>query len=190
MISIELWRARIGQFNAKCHSGRTVFYFLFLFYPNLIGGRRRKTNDVSSQDPDPSLTEAVSTATSLPPLIPSPAKDVSSTSSPPDPAPQALVPELVSIPSSYSSGVLQCRSVLREALIILLIAIISQQLLLSAGDVETNPGPLACEFSLAAITRQCGANLIRQLHGMAACASNEVFNTLSMFYACLKISKC
>ena len=46
---------------------------------------------------------------------------------------------------SYYTGV--CRSVLRETpLIILLIAgIISHQLIIFAGDVETNPGPIACE---------------------------------------------
>ena len=160
MISIELWRARIGQFNrAKCHSGRTVFCFSFLFYP--YSGSRRRKNDVSSQEKDPEpLIEAFSTASS-------PAEEVLSTDMLPDPArPPLQAPSSSTtshtssyssastssrsstlfshLPSSYSSGVLQCRSVLREA--ILLIAIISQQLLLSAGDVETNPGPIACEF--------------------------------------------
>ena len=205
MISIELWRARIGQFNAKCHSGRRICVCLsFQFYP--YSSRRRK-NDVSSQDkdPGPSLIAAVSTTSSPPSTLspakkissfkhspplpavstepsttshasssssspssastyPSPAKKVSSKNSSPDAAPpssQAHLPSSTShasscssysstlfslLPSSYSSGVLQCRSVLREALIILLIAIISQQLILSAGDVETNPGPIACEY--------------------------------------------
>ena len=165
MISIELWRARIGQFNrAECHSGRSVFCFSFLFYP--YSGSRRRKNDVSPQGKDPEpLIAAFSTASS-------PAEEVLSTDTLPDPAhPPLQAPSSSTtshtssyssastssysstlfslLPSSYSSGVLQCRSVLREALIILLIAIISQQLLLSAGDVETNPGPLACEYSSA-----------------------------------------
>ena len=156
MISIELWRARIGQFNrAKCHSGRSVFCFSFLFYP--YSGSRRRKNDVSPQEKDQEpLIAAFSTASS-------PAEEVLSTDTLPDPARPPLQAASTSscsstllslLPSSYSSGVLQCRSVLREALIILLIAIISQQLLLSASDVETNPGPVACEYSSAYDCRQ------------------------------------
>ena len=177
MISIDLWRARIGQFNAKYHSGRTIVCFSFLFYPN--SGSRRRKNDISQEKDPGSLTAAVSTANS--PL--SPADEVLSTDTLPDlardrPPLQAHSSSTTShtfsyssastsscsstlfslLPSSYSSGVLQCRSVLREALIILMIAIISQQLLLSAGDVETNPGPLACEYSSAYDCRRlmCG----------------------------------
>ena len=174
MISIELWRARIGQFNGKCRSGSNLYLcFSFVFDPY----SRRRKNDVSSQDPDPcSLTTAVASEDSTKRLflsISSPVSSSISSSSSHD-LPQlsttshtsscssgscsikstlgssswlsVLFSFLPSCSLSYYSGV--CRSVLREApLIILLIAgIISHQLIISAGDVETNPGPIACEW--------------------------------------------
>ena len=178
MISIELWRARIGQFNGKCRSGSSL-YFCFSFLCNPYS--RRRKNDVSSQDPDPSsLTTAVASEDSnkrLSPSISSPDSSSFSSSSSPDLSQLSTTSHISScsfssgsfsinstlasslwlsllfsfLPScslSYSSGV--CRSVLRETpLIILLIAgIISHQLIICAGDVETNPGPIACECLL------------------------------------------
>ena len=178
MISIELWRARIGQFNGKCRSGSSLYFcFSFLFYP--YSARCRKNGAVSSQYPDPSsLTTAVASEDSakrLSPTISSPdslsisrssfldlsqlstTSHISSCSFSPGSCsikctlgPSSWLSVLFSfLPScslSYYSGV--CRSVLRETpLIILLIAgIISHQLIMSAGDVETNPGPIACEW--------------------------------------------
>ena len=174
MISIELWRARIGQFNGKCRSRSSLyFWFSFLFDPY----SRCRKNDVSSQDPDPSsLTTAVASEDSTKRLSPSISSPVSSSisSSSSDLSQLSTTSHISScsfssgscsikstlgssswlsvlfsfLPScsfSYYSGV--CRSVLRETpLIILLIAgIISHQLIICAGDVETNPGPIACE---------------------------------------------
>ena len=149
MISIELWRARIGQFNGKCRSGSSLYFcFSLLFDPY----SRRRKNDVSSQDPDPSsITTAVASEDSTKRLSPSVSSPVSSSisiSSSPDRSQlsttshtsscssgscpikstlgsSSLLSVLFSfLPScslSYYSGV--CRSVLRETpLIILLIA--------------------------------------------------------------------
>ena len=187
MISIELWRARIGQFNGKCRSGSSLYLcFSFLFDPY----SRCRKNDVFSQDPDPSsLTSAFASEDSAKRLSPSVSSPVPSSISSTSPdlsqlsttshtsssslgscsikstlGSSAWLSVLFSfLPScslSYYSGV--CFSVLRETpLIILLIAgIISHQLIIFAGDVETNPGPIACEWCntfmlITALTFHC-----------------------------------
>ena len=168
MISVELWRARIGLFNSKHYSG--FLSSLFSSYVPFKFHRRRKRNTQektstasqsspqlaasnSSTDPSPAVTqESLSTSTSQ---SPSSASNSNSITSPDEPS--ALVSSLHMLqqfllssftfswtsllPTSFPRGLLS-GCLLREALVrlVLLIAIISQVLIIS-GDVETNPGP-------------------------------------------------
>ena len=165
MISIQLWRARIGLFNAKRHSGP------------------RPSFSSESSSGSSSLTLALlHKKSSIPPTAHSPTCD-----SPPGSSTDKHVPStghdhehkcafstetsstVVSISHGQSavytnskiSARLESKTVhsllssltdrlylpsdlLKDALVMLLITIISQLLVLS-GDVETNPGPIACE---------------------------------------------
>ena len=167
MISVELWRARIGLFNSKHYSG--FLSSLFSSYVPFKFHRRRKRNTQektstasqssplaasnSSTDPSPAITqEPLSTSTSQSPFSASNSNSITS----PDES-SALVSSLHMLqqsllssftfswtsllPTSFPRGLLS-GCLLREALVrlVLLIAIISQVLIIS-GDVETNPGP-------------------------------------------------
>ena len=56
-----------------------------------------------------------------------------------------------SLLSSMTDGLYLPSDLLKESLVMLLVAIISQLLVLS-GDIETNPGPIACECCSSHLT--------------------------------------
>ena len=139
MISIEQWRARIGLFNCKRFRTATpssvvlssIFSYLILISsqdleyssytpPTTTNEQPSSTSDSYARTSVSKQThEAACTCSSI-----SQAALVASTSS-----------------SSRGSGLFSLRrSVLNSVLMILVIAAISQLLLIS-GDVETNPGP-------------------------------------------------
>ena len=143
MTSVDMWRARIGQFHAKCSSRSSLYCSSFLFnhhcrwhrddaIPPLTTAVAAKNSVPSSANPTATPTSPVSFSCSLTTCS-------SSWSS-------VLFSFLPSCSLSYYSGV--CRSVLREAapIILLIAGIISHQLIICAGDIESNPGPIACEW--------------------------------------------
>ena len=149
MISIELWRARIGAFNNKRSRSRcslsSTYFPIYVFFH----WTRHRCRNVSREE----LSEfqahispfASPPSSSLSAEERSPAIETVVTKSSGD-----HIGELLSSSSSSSSSLflsssfdVPCflhRSLLRDAFIMLVIAIISQ-LLIMAGDVETNPGP-------------------------------------------------
>ena len=153
MIPIDLWRARIGLFNCKrCSSS-----FLSLFSPSSCFSchnhhhhpprKRRRHKIVTEESP----TENSDDHASHPSNIVSNSLNLSGnctpfpleeqiTSAPPDYCATASITTTSSSSWSVSLSSLR-RSLLRDVLIILLIAIISQQLIVLSGDIETNPGP-------------------------------------------------
>ena len=163
MISIEQWRARIGTFNCKRgYSGLISSLFssssYYYYHP-------RKRRNLSREVAIPGVTSTSSFRSSdlLPaeqhlPSYPAqtqgPVHDANQHLPICIPSTERLIPSILpittsppsapsSIPQSFSSspgGVFSLqRSLLRDVLI-LLIAIIFQQLIIS-GDIETNPGP-------------------------------------------------
>ena len=150
MISVELWRARIGHFNSKRYSG--FLSSLFSSYVPFKFRRRRKRSSNVDTDAQQDLEQPSSGAASHQSRPPPPS--ASNSSGPPSLDESPLVSSLQQslffswsffLPTSFPRGLLSS-CLLREALVrlVLLIAIISQVLIIS-GDVETNPGPLACE---------------------------------------------
>ena len=149
MISIEQWRACIGTFNCKRgYSGFLSSLFSSSSYYYYQPHKRRNASRKLS-----STTDSSSSANnSLPPAEKhSPSADnhgctvalehyFATTATPiTKPTPSS------SSSASSASGVYSLRrSLLRDLLVILLIAIVSRQLVIS-GDIETNPGPVACE---------------------------------------------
>ena len=161
MISIELWRARIGLFNNKRPRGRSGFLsslFFFAFFHNCHRKNVRTRDTASAVDCFPSSSSSVLVAEERPttddrlshhtfsaasfdrfPLTFSSSSqrdhstNHSSTSS-------AAAGTTFSFSSSAGGGVFSLRRSLLYVLIILLITIISQLLIMS-GDIETNPGP-------------------------------------------------
>ena len=139
MIPIDLWRARIGLFNCKrCSS----IFLSSLFSPSpcfSFHRPSRKRHKVVTED---SPTENDHTS------HPSSTLASNSLNLPGDPdlsatATSSSTASITTTSSSSWSGSLFSlrRSLLRDVLIILLIAIISQQLIVLSGDIETNPGP-------------------------------------------------
>ena len=167
MISIQLWRARIGLFDAKRHSGpRSSF----------LSGSPAKGSPLGS-----SSLMLLHEKSSIPPTAHSPICDLPPGSSTDVPSTDhnhehkcafstetgsssssvvSISREAVytnsklsarigsktvhSLLSSLTDGLYLPSNLLKDALVMLLIVIISQLLVLS-GDVETNPGPIACE---------------------------------------------
>ena len=152
MISVELWRARIGLFNSKGYSA--FLSSLFSSYIPFKFHRRRKRERNATQDPSTasqsssraSINTNTDSSTQEEPLQTS--KSPHSASIITSSAVSSLQQSLLSLFWSSFSQVrgLLSSCLLREALVrlVLLIVIISQSLITS-GDVETNPGPLACE---------------------------------------------
>ena len=143
MISVELWRARIGLFNSKCYSG--FLSSLFSSYvPFKFHRRRKRSSNVDTHHQD---LERPSSAAQPPSPSASNSNDTGTPSSDESPAVCSHKRSLLSfswtslLPTSFPLGLLSS-CLLREALVrlVLLIAIISQVLIIS-GDVETNPGP-------------------------------------------------
>ena len=149
MISVELWRARIGHFNSKRYSG--FLSSLFSSYvPFKFHRRRKRSCNVDTQQDDLEQPSGAASHQSRPPP-PSASNSSGTPSLDESPAVSSLQRSLLSfswssfLPTTFPRGLLS-GCLLREALVrlVLLIAIISQ-VLITSGDVETNPGPLACE---------------------------------------------
>ena len=160
MISVELWRARIGTFNNKRCSGCS------LSSSSLASSRCRRLTDHGGGSTDasqekPSSVALASLSSNTLVATKEQSQEFSSTdhhsesTSSSTCAPQSRSQLTLSCSygssfmasstskSSSSSFPSPCdlhRSLLRDAVITLLIAIISQ-LLMIAGDIETNPGP-------------------------------------------------
>ena len=155
MISVELWRARIGTFNNKHCSGCS------LSSSSLVFSHCRRQTHHGSGSTESSQEEPSSEALTSPSSNTLATREQSQTFSSTDhhstsswtSAPQSRSQLTLScfygssfsstFKSSSSSSPSPCdlhRSLLRDAVITLLIAIISQ-LLMIAGDIETNPGP-------------------------------------------------
>ena len=161
MISVELWRARIGTFNNKCCSDCS------LSSSSLVSSHCHRhthhgggSTDVSREEPSStahtspysntlatkeqsqefSSTDHHSTSSSTCTSQPRTAQLTLSCS-----YGSSFIASSFSSTSKFSSSSSPssrdlCRSLLRDAVVTLLIAIISQ-LLTMAGDIETNPGP-------------------------------------------------
>ena len=137
MISIEQWRARIGLFNCKrvrtaTHSPvilSPIFSFLIL---------------ISSQEPSQEYSLSTPTTTNEWPSSTSDSPARTSVSKQTHEASTCTCSQAAAAStSSFSrgSGLFSLRrSVFKSVLMILVIAVISQLLVVS-GDVETNPGP-------------------------------------------------
>ena len=152
MISLELWRARIGMFNNKCCSRCSLSSLLSSSFVSSSANCRHRGNLL--QDKPPSSSEAQIAFCSSLPVTPDEQRETdrqlgdvsislsSSCSSQDAFCSQTLSSSFRSSSSSYfpCDQMLPHRSLLRDAVITLLIAIISQ-LLMIAGDIETNPGP-------------------------------------------------
>ena len=159
MISLELWRARIGTFNNKRCSGCS------LSSSSLASSRCRRQTHHGGGSTDASQEEPSSIALTSPSSNTLATKEQSQEFSSTDHhstssstcAPQSRSQLILYMCRSYGSSFMASsfsstssssspssrnlhRSLLRDAVITLLIAIISQ-LLMTAGDIETNPGP-------------------------------------------------
>ena len=151
MIPIDLWRARIGLFNCK----RCSSFLSSLFSPSPCfschhrpSRERHKVvtedssiaNSPTENSDDHSSNLTLSNCLHLSGDC-SPLKE--QITSPPGPPDYSATASITTTPSPSSSVSLYSlrRSLLRDVLIILLIAIISQQLIVLSGDIETNPGP-------------------------------------------------
>ena len=177
MISIQLWRARIGLFDAKRHSGPCSSF---------SSGSPAKGSPFGS-----SSLVLLHEKSSIPPTAHSPICDL-----PPGSSTDKHVPStdhnhehkcafstetystvsisrdmhersavytnskisaqlgsktVHSLLSSMTDGLYLPSDLLKESLVMLLVAIISQLLVLS-GDIETNPGPIACECCSSHLT--------------------------------------
>ena len=153
MISVELWRARIGTFNSKRYSGFLSSLFSS-HVPFKFHRRRRRyaakeqppaaaaaSHSAVTQDAEPLFTSASNSATKVRTIINSLKNFLFIFT--------FFWSSFLSTSSSSFSSLLRNtnRCLLREALVrlILLIVIISQALIIS-GDVETNPGPSPGEY--------------------------------------------
>ena len=151
MISIELWRARIGAFNNKRSRSRcslsSTYFSIYVFFH----WTRHRCRNVSREEL--SEFQACISPLASPPLLSLPAEERSQGIERGIPKSSGdrtgdLIPSSssssssssVSFSSSSDDPCFLHRSLLRDAFIMLVIAIISQ-LLIMAGDIETNPGP-------------------------------------------------
>ena len=161
MISVELWRARIGAFNSKRYSG--FLSSLFSSYVPFKFHRKRKR--FAAQEPPPAATASAFTLSQEagPLLTTSNSSNIASHAVEKRTIARLLQNFLIFVTfsrfsflpifNSYFSSLVRLRStrlnrfLLREALVrlVLLIVIISQALIIS-GDVETNPGPSSGEY--------------------------------------------
>ena len=157
MISVELWRARIGTFNNKRCSGRSLSSLSSSSFSASSHCRRHRgcgSADVSQEEPASiALASSSSSCSSL--AIKEQSQEFPSTdhhsvlttsslsySSQCCGSGSFTASSLQSSSSFFpTSGILRSLSLLRDAVITLLIAIILSQLLMIAGDIETNPGP-------------------------------------------------
>ena len=161
MISVELWRARIGTFSKERCSGRS------LSSSPLASSHSHRQTHHGGGSTDASREEPSSVALTSPSSNTLPTKEQSQEFSSTDHYSECISSQgLTSAPQSRSQLTLCCscgcsfmassssksssssfpssrnfhRSLVRDAVITLLIAVISQ-LLMIAGDIEINPGP-------------------------------------------------
>ena len=152
MISLELWRARIGTFNNKRCSGRSLSSLSSSSLPSSHRCRRHTgSTNVSQEEPSIALASPSSSSLAIKEELQEFSTDhhsVLTTSSTLSCSSQccdsgSFTASSLQSSSSFfpTSGTCSLhRSLLRDAVIALLIAVISQ-LLMIAGDIETNPGP-------------------------------------------------
>ena len=138
MISVELWRARIG--TASCRGCSSVSLSSFFFH--VCTCRSVRSQVKHSSDSVPSIT--VRAGIEVEERSPAAHSDDEYCS---------LLSSAISIKrfllsyfylpllSSFSGCVSSSSCSLLSRSVLLLIAIISQQLLILSGDIETNPGP-------------------------------------------------
>ena len=142
MISIELWRSRISLFNNK-----RCFGFLSSSFSSSLCSYRKRTRNLSRKHSlftvdacSPLQAENQSSATFL---------DGSTFSSSFSCSPAATTTTSTTTSSSSFCGVVllyyHSLDLLKDILIFLLI--ISQQLIILSGDIETNPGPQSGEHA-------------------------------------------
>ena len=131
MISVELWRAQIGHFNGKFSGSLSSLSFDHVCFTFYQGFCRRNERLTTKQEESPHTTICRC----------SPVFD--SICSLPIPDKPSLLTSRLSISSGcfWSSQVAEAL----VRLILAVLAIISRSLIIS-GDVETNPGPLSCEY--------------------------------------------
>ena len=161
MISVELWRARIGTFNNKRCSDCSLSSSLASSHCRRHTHHDGGSTDVSGEEPSSVALTSLSSNTlaTKEQSQEFSSTDNHSTSSSTSPS-QSKTAQLTQSCTSYGSSFMDSsfsstsksssssflspcdlhRSLLRETVITLLIAIISQ-LLMIAGDIETNPGP-------------------------------------------------
>ena len=141
MISIEQWRVRIGLFNCKRVRTATpssvvlspIFSFLILI------STQESSQEHSSFAPPTSTNERPSSTSDSPTHTSISKQTHEATCSSTASHVQAVAASTLS--SSRGLGLFSLRrSVFKSVLMILVIAVISQLLVIS-GDVETNPGP-------------------------------------------------
>ena len=177
MISIQLWRARIGLFDAKRRSGpRSSFSsgspakggsplsLVLLHEKSSIPPTAHSpicdlppgsSTDVPSTDHNHEHKCAFSTETgSSSSSVVSISRDMherSAVYTNNKISAQLGSKTVHSLLSSMTDGLYLPSDLLKDSLVMLLVAIISQLLVLS-GDIETNPGPIACECCSSHLT--------------------------------------
>ena len=147
MISVEQWRARIGLFNCKRFRTPTpsasvvlspIFSFLILISSQEPSQEHSSSTPPTTTNERPSSTSDSRTHTSISKQAHEAATSHSACTTCSSIS-QAAAASTTS--SSGGSGLFSLRrSVFKSVLMILVIAVISQLLVIS-GDVETNPGP-------------------------------------------------
>ena len=158
MISVELWRARIGAFNTKHYSGflSSLFsrssYAAFKFHPKRKRYAAQKPSPATctSEETESLLTVASGSRNTLFPVTKK----------------RAIIKNFLLFFTFFWSASFSCfvptfssslysllrstrlnRCLLREALVrlVLLIMVIISQSLIISGDIEKNPGPVTGE---------------------------------------------
>ena len=146
MISLELWRARIGTFNNRRCFGCPLSSLSSSLSFDSAHFRSHSGSTHASREESPSVAQPLTSPSSSSLATKEQSQAFSSTINRSVLTTSRLISQSVSFSKSSScfirptSGVSLCRSLLRDAVITLLIAVISQ-LLMVAGDIESNPGP-------------------------------------------------
>ena len=170
MIPIQLWHARIGIFNAKCYSGPRSSTTSSAALSKKSSIPSTANSPICHSSPEPSTIEHVPSSNHKPKrsfsaeissseyttvLVDSCVKRQQSANRKKYSA-RKLGSEIVhSFLSSLNTDMLYLPSdLLKDAVVMILIAIVSQLLILS-GDIETNPGPIACECHITVHVCTC-----------------------------------
>ena len=163
MIPIQLWRARIGLFNAKCHSGPRSSTTSSTLLEKFSAIPLTAHSPIRDSSPEQSTIKHVlssnkrafsaeNSSSEYPTvLVDTCIKQQQSTDGKTYSDRKLGSRTVYSLLSSVNTDVLYLPSdLLRDAVVMLLIAIVSQLLILS-GDIETNPGPIACEYRITTV---------------------------------------